>query len=228
MTDSESDQQSSASDSPDLKSALLKHEIEVSSQQFELLNKYRQIVWETNKQLNLTRHTTFDKFVSRDIVDSLEVGKFLHEEEGVLDVGTGGGVPGIILAIMRPDLVVNLCESVGKKAQAVENIVAELDLPITIFGARAEHILEDFRFDATIARAVGPLWKMCFWFKDCWLSVGRLLAIKGPNWTEERSEARHRGLLNGIELRKVHSYPLAGTESESVILKLWLKGIPEK
>jgi 16S rRNA (guanine527-N7)-methyltransferase len=48
-----------------------------------------------------------------------------------------------------------------------------------------------------------------------------MLAIKGPRWVEERSEARQRGLLEGVQLRKAASYPMPGTESESVILKLW-------
>jgi 16S rRNA (guanine527-N7)-methyltransferase len=46
------------------------------------------------------------------------------------------------------------------------------------------------------------------------------LLIKGPQWVDERGEARHRGLLHGLELRKLASYPLSGTESESVILQI--------
>jgi len=81
-------------------------------------------------------------------------------------------------------------------------------------------VLEEFRFDVLVARAVGPLWKMCTWFKPHWRRFDRLLAIKGPSWTEERGEARHRGLMHGVELRKVASYPMPGTNSESVILCL--------
>lgn len=205
-----------------------KFEIELASGQIELLSQYCQLLWDWNSKLNLTRHTDFEKFVSRDLVDTLELSKLLRTDEEVMDVGTGGGVPGIVLAVLRPDLQVTLCESVGKKCQALDSMLQSLGLPITLFNARAESLLDDFRFDATIARAVGPLWKMCFWFKDHWLSVGRLLAVKGPNWTEERKEARHRGLLHGVEMRKVVSYPMSGTDSESVILKLWPKGAPER
>ncbi len=52
-----------------------------------------------NTKLNLTRHTTWDKFVARDLVDSQWLERYLDSGERVLDVGTGGGVPGIILAI---------------------------------------------------------------------------------------------------------------------------------
>jgi 16S rRNA (guanine527-N7)-methyltransferase len=76
------------------------------------------------------------------------------------------------------------------------------------------------RFDTLVARAVGPLWKMCKWFRPHWHSIGCLLATKGPNWTLERSEARAKGLLDRVELRSVASYPMPGTHSESVILRL--------
>ncbi|HAL14159.1 MAG TPA: 16S rRNA (guanine(527)-N(7))-methyltransferase RsmG, partial [Planctomycetaceae bacterium] len=49
----------------------------------------------------------------------------------------------------------------------------------------------------------------------------QVLAIKGPKWVDERAEARHRGLMKGVNLRKAASYPMIGTESESVILKIW-------
>lgn len=219
---------SQQNDSPDLKSALAKYHIELGEREFEFLDSYRAVLWETNERLNLTRHTTYDKFVSRDIVDSIELAKWLNADEDVIDVGTGGGVPGIILSIIRPDIRISLCESVGKKSEAVESIVARLGLPIPVYAGRAEDVLLDFRFDATVARAVGPLWKMCYWFQDCWPSVGRLLAIKGPGWIEERAEARHRGLMHGLELRKIASYPMPGTDAESVILKIWASDALEK
>ena len=78
--------------------------------------------------MNLTRHTTLEKFVGRDVVDSYQLGKLLEQGERVLDVGTGGGVPGVVLAILRPDLSVSLCESTQKKARAVEAIVARAGL----------------------------------------------------------------------------------------------------
>ena len=63
-------------------------------------------------------------------------------------MGSGGGVPGIPLAIVRPDLQVSLCDSVGKKAKALEQITSELKLPLPIYQGRVEAILPDFRFDA--------------------------------------------------------------------------------
>ncbi len=68
------------------------------------------------------------------------------------------------------------------------------------------------------------MWKMLKWFEPHWAAIGRLLLIKGPKWTEERGEARHRGQLRQLELRRVASYPMVGTSSESVVLQIWHKG----
>ena len=58
------------------------------------IDRYCALLWDWNSKLNLTRHTDFDTFVSRDVVDSLELAKLLSANEEVLDVGSGGGVPG--------------------------------------------------------------------------------------------------------------------------------------
>lgn len=203
-----------------LAAALARYELTLPDPQRVLMERYCQRLWDWNAKLNLTRHTDYDAFVSRDLVDSLELSRLLDPDQRVLDVGTGGGVPGVLLAILRPDLQLALCESVGKKAHAVEDIVRHLGLSLPMHRERAEHVVERTRYDVLVARAVGPLWKICKWFEPHWQAFGCLLAVKGPRWVEERGEARHRGYLRTVELRKVASYPMPGTGSESVILRL--------
>ncbi len=206
-----------------LGTALVRYDVQLAEQQTVLLERYCRLLWDWNAKLNLTRHTDYDKFVGRDLVDSLQISRLLEPDQSVLDVGTGGGVPGIVLAVLRPDLRVSLCESVGKKARAVEEIVRALALSLPVHHDRAEKVLESHRFDVLVARAVGPLWKICKWFQPHWDKFDCLLAVKGPRWVEERGEARHRGLLRSVELRKAASYPMPGTDSESVILRLCAK-----
>jgi 16S rRNA (guanine527-N7)-methyltransferase len=210
-----------------LSAALDRHGVELPDAQVALLERYCDLLWDWNRKLNLTRHTDFEKFVARDLLDTLQLSAWVADGEEVLDLGSGGGVPGIVLAIIRPDLDVALCESVEKKARVLNDIVDRLELPLAVYHARVEDLLEDMRFDAVVARAVGPLWKICFWLQKHWDCVGRVLLIKGPRWVEERREARSRGLLNHAELRKLAAYKMPDTQSESVILKLWRKGRPE-
>lgn len=192
----------------------------VPEEAWQPLAKYCLLVWDWNAKINLTRHTDPERFVKRDLLDSVMLAKHLAPNEEILDIGTGGGVPGILVAILRPDIQATLCDSVAKKAKVAQQIVDDLGLKIPVYPQSVTKVLEDFRYDSLVARAVGPLARLCTWLKEDWHQFGRLLAIKGPKWVEERGEARHRGLLKGVDLRRVVSYPMPDTYSESTILQL--------
>jgi 16S rRNA (guanine527-N7)-methyltransferase len=210
----------SESDSDALGEMLATHGIEATYEQVTLLDQYRRLLWSWNERLNLTRHTTLEKFVVRDVVDSYQLSLLLKRRERVLDVGTGGGVPGVVLAILRPDLLVSLCESTQKKARAVEAMVAELGLDVPVFATRAEEVLQINTFDTLLARALASLSKVLTWLAPHWEAFDRLLLIKGPGWIEERGEARHRGVLRGLELRVATTYRTPVTGAENVILSI--------
>jgi 16S rRNA (guanine527-N7)-methyltransferase len=204
----------------ELKELVAAQNIPAADNQIEQLDLYRRLLWTWNERMNLTRHTTMEKFVGRDLVDSYELSKLLEQGERVLDVGTGSGVPGIPMAILRPDLIVNLCDSTQKKARAVEAIVADLGLPIRTYPNRAEDVLEITTFDTLVARALAPLAKVLGWLQPHWGAFDQLLLIKGRSWVDERSEARQLGLMRGLELRKAASYATPGNDADSVVLRM--------
>ena len=211
-----------------LADSLDKHRISLPKVQVRKLDAYCQLLWAWNERINLTRHTDYDKFVARDVVDSLALADFLRTGERILDVGTGGGVPGIPLAILRPDLRVELCDSTGKKALAVSEILQELRLDIPVHHAKADAVLleKGKRFTTLTIRAVSRLVLLLRHFAPCWSSFDRMLLVKGPKWIEERGEARHYNLMTKIALRCVKTYAATISESETVesfILQLCLK-----
>jgi 16S rRNA (guanine527-N7)-methyltransferase len=213
---------------PSLVDVLTKHRISLPKVQVRKLNEYCQLLWDWNERLNLTRHTDYEKFVARDIVDSLALAEFLRTGERILDVGTGGGVPGIPLAILRPDLRVELCDSTGKKTLAVSEMIHGMRLNISVHHAKAETLLleKGRRFTTLTIRAVSRMVQLLRHFAPCWSSFDRMLLVKGPQWTEERGEARHYNLMTKIALRCVKTYSTKISESESaesVILQLCLK-----
>ena len=203
-----------------LAETLSAHQLDLPQEQIQTLDRYRALLWKWNERLNLTRHTTLEKFVTRDVLDSLELAKLIDKGQRVLDVGTGGGVPGMILCICRPDLSVTVCDSVQKKAKVVQTMVEELQLPVQVLARRVEDVLQKQTFHSLVARGVAPLPKMLRWLEPHWSAFEELLLIKGQGWIEERGEARHLGLLKPLELRKVASYLTFGTDRESVILSL--------
>lgn len=189
------------------------------------LAAYATSLWLWNERLNLTRHTDVARFVSRDVGDAAALLQHLARGERVLDVGTGGGVPGVIIAILRPDLRVELSDSVAKKARAVAEIVREAGLVLPVHAAPAQELVASrpagaVRFDTLVARAVAPLPKLLRWFEPQADTFGRLLVIKGPRWEQERDEARVLRLGKRVSIRRIASWPLVGTDSESVLLEI--------
>ncbi|MGQ9505658.1 MAG: 16S rRNA (guanine(527)-N(7))-methyltransferase RsmG [Thermogutta sp.] len=205
-----------------LEEALSRHQIALEPEQVQLLDRYCRLRWQWNQRMNMTRHNTFDQFVARDVIDSLSFARCLQPDEVILDVGTGSGVPGVILFILRPDLQVFVSETVAKRARAVADIVSQLGLKIPVFIGRAEKYLEvgGWQFHSLVIRAVAPLSHLLRWFVPHWESFDRMLVLKGPRWTEERGQARHYGLMHGLALRIVDRYHIPGTGAESVLLQL--------
>ncbi|MCL2004763.1 MAG: 16S rRNA (guanine(527)-N(7))-methyltransferase RsmG [Planctomycetaceae bacterium] len=206
-----------------LADSLKQHNISLPKIQINKLDQYAQLLWDWNEKINLTRHTDYEKFVARDVVDSLALSEFLRQGERVLDVGTGGGVPGIILAILRPDLHIELCDSTGKKTLAVSEMMQELRINIPIHHTKADALLleKGRHFTTLTIRAVSRMVSLLRHFAPCWSSFDRMLLVKGPKWTEERGEARHYNLMTKIALRCLKTYHTQ--TAESVILQLCLK-----
>ncbi len=189
------------------------------------LAAYAASLWSWNERLNLTRHTDVGKFVSRDIADAVAIAAHLATGERVLDVGTGGGVPGVLLAVLRPDLRVELAESVGKRARAVTEILGEIGLDVPMHEGAAQTLVASrasgaTRFDTLVVRAVAPLIKLLGWFEPIAGSFGRMLLVKGPRWEDEKAEARHRGLARKVTVRRIAAWPLRGSDNESVLLEI--------
>ncbi len=199
--------------------------IDVPAESIQGLAAYAARLWSWNERLNLTRHTDVGKFVSRDVGDAAALAAHLAVGERVLDVGTGGGVPGVILAILRPDLRVELSESVGKRAKAVAEIVREIGLTIPMHEGAAQTLVArrgsgPDRFDTLVVRAVAPLAKLLGWFEPLCGSFGRMLVIKGPRWEEEKADARLRGLTRKVLVRRIAVWPIRGSDNESVLLEV--------
>ncbi len=131
----------------------------------------------------------------------------------LIDIGTGAGLPGIPLAIARPDVDVTLVDGTGKKIRFLESVVAELGLTnVTPLNARVEDVGQDpahrGRYDIAVSRAVGPLPVVLEYSLPLLKLGGVMLAMKGPKAEQElRDSGDAMSLLGGGEVTVVEAYP---------------------
>ncbi|MBT4584564.1 MAG: 16S rRNA (guanine(527)-N(7))-methyltransferase RsmG [Phycisphaerae bacterium] len=162
------------------------------------LGQYLDLLLETNRMFNLTAVKDPEESWNRHILDSLSLLPVLAKEEAkhVIDVGSGGGLPGIPLAITMPETTFVLVDATGKKADFLKHIVEVLELDnVTVAHARAEDIGTKnggFRdaADAVIARAVGPLQVLLELTIPLAKVDGIVIAIKGEKAQEEIERAK--------------------------------------
>jgi len=195
-------------------------EFSVKEEQVEQIAEYASQLWQTNERVNLTRHVDIDSFLTRDVRDSIALCPHLKQQESVLDIGSGGGIPGILVAILRPDIKVSLAESVGKKAQALNEFVDALNLQVSVFHSRAEQVVSSNKFNTLTVRAVGSVSKLADLFHGKWRRFDRLLALKGRNWSNEIDEAGDIIKRQKLVAAKIDEYSSHEGTSTSVIVEL--------
>jgi 16S rRNA (guanine527-N7)-methyltransferase len=166
----------------------------------------------------------------------------------VLDIGSGGGLPGIPIAIVKPEFRILLVDSIAKKVRAMESMINELALPnVTVANSRAEELARNGllkeKFDLVLARAVGPLADLVRWCRTSvrkggavaeWKQSGKttpihlpaLMAWKGGDLSEELTMMKHRTGIGGTVFPLV--FPGSGEagleEKKIVVVELGSSG----
>lgn len=137
---------------------------------------------------------------SRHILNSAAVAELLGHGERVVDIGSGAGLPGIPLAIARPDLSVVLVEPLLRRSEFLKEVVAELGLTVEVVRGRAEEPSVRSQCgdrDAAVSRAVAALDKLTKWSMPLLRPGGRMIAIKGERAPEEVEE--HRRVMKALD-----------------------------
>ncbi len=131
------------------------------------LNKFESlfgIYSDWNSKINVISRKDLDNFYLRHVLHSMSIAKFHHFSSGtsIMDLGTGGGFPGIPLSILYPDVNFHLVDSISKKIKVVEDILKKLNLKnVEIYDDRAENI--DITVNFVICRAVAPMQTLVSW-----------------------------------------------------------------
>jgi 16S rRNA (guanine527-N7)-methyltransferase len=179
-----------------------KADLTFHSDQIARFGAYLDLLLAANQRMNLTRITERADAEILHIGDALTLLPHLPAKAHRLaDVGTGGGVPGVVLAIARPDIRVTLIESTNKKAEFLREAVVTLKLAnVKIEPHRAEHVARSpsrESFDVVVARAVALLPILVEWLLPLTKIGGFAIAMKGPRAVEELKESQHAIRLLG-------------------------------
>lgn len=138
----------------------------LTAQQIDYFTRIEPLYAEWNAQINVISRKDFSEFYERHVLHSLAIAKFIRFNAGtkILDVGTGGGFPGIPLAIFFPEVQFHLVDSIGKKIKVVKEVTASLGLKnVTAEQTRAEQLNE--KYDFAVSRAVTSLTEFVPWVR---------------------------------------------------------------
>jgi len=192
--------------------------------QLDLLRRFADELERWNQHTNLTAVRDRDEIYRRHFLDSLSLAAFWDEPPGSLvDLGTGGGFPGLPLKILRPAISLTLVDSVGKKTAFLEHVSRRLGLEgVRVLTARAEELgrqrAERERYDLVTARAVAELRVLVEYGLPLLRVGGRMLAPKGAGAFEEAAAAANAIELLGGELAAVEPLSLPGLDARAVVV----------
>lgn len=186
------------------------------------LDRYLDLLFQANERMNLTRISDRTQAEIHHVGDAMTLLPFIGPGSvSIADVGSGGGVPGIPLAIVHPDARMILIESTKKKAAFLSEAVRELDLKnVSVVPLRAEEAAraeERESFDVVVSRAVGQLVWLAEWCLPLAKMGGKVLAMKGSKVQEEIPAASKAIKLLGGGEPIIHSVQLPGTEHHVIV-----------
>jgi len=192
---------------------ILKYFTDFTKQQLNQFRALEPLYKDWNSKINIISRKDIDSLYEKHVLHSLSIAAAFDFASGteIIDIGTGGGFPGVPLAIFFPKVRFHLVDSIAKKLKVVEAVAKEIDLKnITTQYTRAEEI-KSRKFDFAVSRAVAPLTDLWRWSKPLLknqksqipnpkLSPG-LICLKGGDLAQEISESGTRPRI--IEIREV-------------------------
>lgn len=161
-------------------------QLALSEVQLAQLIDYLALLAKWNAVYNLTAVRDPQQMITQHLLDSLAAVPAFAGAKQVLDVGAGGGLPGIVLAIARPDMQVSMIDTVHKKTAFLTQVKAELGLAnVTVYTARVEELQVAHKFDVITSRAFAELADFVTWSGHLLQEGGCFIALKGVLPTDE-------------------------------------------
>ncbi|MEO9651302.1 MAG: 16S rRNA (guanine(527)-N(7))-methyltransferase RsmG [Roseobacter sp.] len=167
--------------------------LNVSRETYEALESFHEIILKWNSRINLVSKSSISDIWNRHIWDSAQLIPFAEVSGKWLDIGSGGGFPGLIVAIflkqLHPDVEVTLVESDQRKSAFLRTVIRELDLNAVVLTSRVE-VIETQRAEVLSARALADLGQLLKYGDQHLSKTGKALFLKGEKWEKEVQMAR--------------------------------------
>jgi 16S rRNA (guanine527-N7)-methyltransferase len=162
-------------------------QLDLSGEKIAKLMDYLALLFKWNAVYNLTSLRDPMQMVTHHLLDSLAAVPAFIDAKNVLDVGAGGGLPGMVLAICRPDMKVAMIDTVHKKTAFLTQVKAELGLAnVTVYTKRVEQLEVKTPFDVITSRAFADLSDFVNWSGHLLAEGGQFIALKGVAATDEQ------------------------------------------
>lgn len=194
--------------------------IEIEMQDFYI---YMKNILEWNEKINVTNIKEEKEFIIKHFIDSLTISKYIENNSRVLDIGTGGGFPGIPLKLSNKTIKGTLIDSVNKKIVVVNDGIEKLKLEkIEAIHTRAEDLAtrKDYResFDIVVTRAVSNLSTIVEYMLPFLKIGGKAICMKGPNYEEELEEAKKAINVLGGTLQEINKIKISEEFERNIII----------
>jgi 16S rRNA (guanine527-N7)-methyltransferase len=190
---------------------------ELYGAQFPLLNRYVDILGSTGVAWGLLGPREAERLWDRHILNSAALSGLIAADSAVADVGSGAGLPGIPLALLRPDLRTTLIEPLLRRSTFLTQTVEELEIAdrVEVVRSRAEDHHQTY--DVVVARALAPLDRLIGWCNPLRAPAGVILALKGSSAADEVTSARRQLDVAQLdaEVLKARAHP--DVESATVV-----------
>lgn len=194
---------------------------DITSTQTDLLESYLDLLLDYNTRFNLTSITSREDAVVKHIADSLSASSFIKQGDTLLDIGSGGGCPGIPLKIIHPDITLTMTDSVGKKVDFLNVVISALNLKQAYaYKIRAEELARTSSresFSVVTARAVAALPILLELASPLIKPGGRFIAYKG-NINEEIIMAQNAAKTLHCHMTSKTDYLLDGQYARTLVV----------
>lgn len=211
--------------------------IQINIEQASNLYEYKELLLEWNEKINLTAITEDEDIIIKHFIDSLLCVEYIEKGNKVIDVGTGAGFPGIVLAIyFQGEISITLLDSLNKRIMFLDDVINKLKLKnIEAIHGRAEEVAhkEEYRekYDVAVARAVAPLNILLEYLSGYVKESGKCICMKSVSVEDELKIASNAISILNLELKENYHKKIIHIDEEitrQFLVYNKIKNIPSK